>query len=212
MFAVKKMLTAAALALTAMHAGATTLSFQSAAAAGGGTDVNVVISDVTDLYGYNFSVNYNPLLQRVASTSAGNFLGAAGDTGIAELDAGLIFYAYGVLSGFVPGISGSGTLLSIHFDTLAAGVSPLTFSDVLFFDSNLGDIAVTALDGTLGTDATAVPEPTSALLLGIGGIAFLARRRGAAMKLAASSTRHASTWQNHSMYVPSSGSACVSIS
>lgn len=180
MLSFKKLITAAALMLAALHAGATpTLSFVSSAATGGGTDVDVVISNISDLYGYNFSVNYDPSLLSVGSVASGPFLGDAQTAfqGVAELDPGQIFFAYGSLYGFVPGISGSGTLLSFHVDALAPGVAALTFSDMLFLDSQLGDIAVSAVDGAIGAAPAAVPEPASALLLGIGAAALLGRRR-----------------------------------
>ena len=185
MFSLKKIITAAALSFAAMHAGATaTLSFQSTAATGGGTDVAVLVSGVTDLYAYNFSVNYDPTLLNAASMTPGSFLGAAADADVAEYDPGLIFYAFGSLTGPVAGISGSGTLMSFHFDTLGAGVSPLTFSDVVLVDSVGGEITSAFTDGTLAVGGD-VPEPASAALLAIGAVALLARRRGAAaLKLA----------------------------
>lgn len=180
MLSFKKLITAAALMLAALHASATpTLSFVSSAATGGGTDVDVVISNISDLYGYNFSVNYDPSLLSVGSVASGPFLGddKTALQGVADVAPGLIDYAYGTLYGFVPGISGSGTLLSFHVDALAPGVAALAFSDVLFLDSNLSDIAVTAVDGVIGAAPAAVPEPASALLLGIGAAALLGRRR-----------------------------------
>jgi hypothetical protein len=89
------------------------------------------------------------------------------------------------LLGAGSGVSGSGTLLSIHFDTLIPDISSLHFSDLVFLNSYANELDLTGVDGTVDTLAT-VPEPTSALLLGIGAIALLARRRGAfAQKLSA---------------------------
>lgn len=194
MFAVRKLMSAATLALAALHAqAAPVLTFSApAATSDASVDVAVQVSGMTDLSTYNVSVNFNPGILKFASLTEGAFLATAGagtDFGFADNDtAGLINYVFG--STFAPtGANGSGTLFTIHFDTLAAGMSALSFSDVLFLNSSPngdGDIAITAVNSALAvTAANAVPEPTSVLLLAIGGAAFLARRRGAAMKLAA---------------------------
>lgn len=186
MFALKKMITAAALSLAAMHAGATTLSFSTVPTAGG-ADVEVLISGVTDLAAYQFSVNFDPALVQIDGVSTGAFLGQAGTTFAdnGTIGDGTVAYVFNALIGAGPGASGSGTLLSIHFDTVAAGISALRFSDVLFLDSQFNDLVPVALNGAVGTAAD-VPEPASALLLGIGAVALVVRRRGAAaLELAA---------------------------
>lgn len=195
MFAVKKMITAAVLACAAMSAQAVpTLTFSTpAVTVGSSVDVDVNIADIADLYSYQFSVGFNANLLQVTSITGGSFLGATGAADQFVLDVnnvtGAITWAIGSLSGPMAGVNGSGGLITIHFDTLAAGTSLLNFSDVLFLDSSPdgeGDIAVTAVDSALtilpvvvvppGTD---VPEPATLLLLGVGGAAFMMRRNGA---------------------------------
>ena len=191
MFIWKKMMTAAVLAMASMHAYAVpTLTFSTPAVTNGSAvDVDVVVTDVADLFGYQFSIGFDPRLLQAGSVSSGPFLGTAGttfqDAGVLDNAAGTLSFAFGALIGAIPGASGSGTLLSMHFETLAAGTSFLTFSDILFLDSNSNDIAVSATNGALailpvivppGGD---VPEPSSALLLAAGVAAFAARRRAA---------------------------------
>ena len=69
---------------------------------------------------------------------------------------------------------------------LGAGESALKFSDVLFLDSNLNDIAVTALDTAVqtggGNSGSDVPEPASlACWPGAAAVAAARRRRAAAL-------------------------------
>ncbi|NHZ64087.1 PEP-CTERM sorting domain-containing protein [Massilia sp. CCM 8694] len=60
------------------------------------------------------------------------------------------------------------------FDTFGNGNAALTFSDVLFLDAKLNEIAVVADGGSVRV----VPEPGSFLLIGIGlAAAGVVRRR-----------------------------------
>ncbi len=200
MFALKKMITAAALTFAAISAQAVpTLTFSAPTVTNGSSvSVDVNVSDITDLSTYGLSIGYDASLLSFTSITEGSFLGNDTDFFVVSTSAaGLLEGILGLTFAEI-GATGNGTLFTINFGTLAAGNAFLNFSDLMFLNSDtdgLGDIAVTGVNGSVsilpvvvvppgpGTD---VPEPASALLLGIGAAAFLARRRGAAqLKLAA---------------------------
>ena len=191
MFALKKMITAAALTFAAISAQAVpTLTFSAPTVTNGSSvSVDVNVSDITDLSTYGLSIGYDASLLSFTSITEGSFLGNDTDFFVVSTSAaGLLEGILGLTFAEI-GATGNGTLFTINFGTLAAGNAFLNFSDLMFLNSDadgLGDIAVTGVNGSVsilpvvvvppgpGTD---VPEPASALLLGIGAAAFLARRR-----------------------------------
>lgn len=191
MFAVKKIITAAALTFAAISAqAAPTLTFSTpTVTTGGAVDVDFVATDFTDLNGYGLSITFNSSLLALTSVTTGAFMATGGTADF--------YYTVGSTLGVIDyitdglyesaGATGSGTLFTLHFNTLGAGTSAIGFTDLIAFDSNLADIAftatagsVTALPVVIDPPTGDVPEPASALLLGVGAAAFLARRRKAA--------------------------------
>jgi hypothetical protein len=142
--------------------------------------------DVVDLYAYQFSISFDPLLLSAQSIFEGSFLSSAGSTifvpGLIDNSVGIITFNAKVLSGPVSGASGDGTLLSVLFATLAVGTSSLNvIVDPLngdgFFDSSLVEITpITLTPGSQQIITTAVPEPTTLLLLGPAVVALHLRR------------------------------------
>lgn len=174
-----------ALLLGAASAGASAAAVLSVSAApnpavvGSTVDLSVLIDDVSDLYGYQFSLSFDPTVLRATSVSEGDFLGAGGATsaGVGGIDnaTGAVSYVYNLLLGPVAGVSGSGTLAHIRFDVIGIGSTPLTFGDVLFMDSHKADIDVRIAS----TPLQAVPEPATYLMLGVGLVGLAALRRRA---------------------------------
>lgn len=167
------------------------LSIDTGPAAQVGTTVtyDIEIADIADLYGYQFSINYDARYLRALNVTEGGFLATAGTTFGDVIDVtgtpGVISFVFNSLVGPVPGASGSGLLASLTFETIGVGNAALSFFDVLFLDSALGDIAGLTVRGGTGVVVTEpggpvdVPEPASYLLFGVGlaGAAAL-RRRG----------------------------------
>ncbi|MDO9072311.1 MAG: cohesin domain-containing protein [Rubrivivax sp.] len=187
--ACKQALAAAALGALAAAASAQTAPVLSLVATpspgivGSPVTVEVALTGVADLYAYQFSLAFDPSVVQAASVTEGALLPSGGTTffvgGSIDNTLGTISFTAGSLIGALPGVSGNGVLANIGFNVTTAGASPLTFSEVLLLDSNLLDLTVQVQNGTL---VTAIPEPGTWLLFGLGlaGVASLARRRAAA--------------------------------
>jgi general secretion pathway protein D len=161
-----------------------------AATQGSPFTVYISISNANDLFAFQLDLGFDPTLLSATSVSEGPFLQTAGATflapGLIDNTNGTITGIADALVGFVPGATGSGVLLAIDFDALAAGTSALTITNPLFLDSTLVDITTgMSVNGGAVTVAprSTVPEPAS-LSLALAGLAAMAalsrRRRGSA--------------------------------
>lgn len=154
-------------------------------AAGQTFTLSVDISGTTDLYGYQFDLGFNPTVLKVLSVSEGSFLPGGGATlfvpGTIDNIGGTVSDNADVLSGAVSGVSGSGDLLDVSFEALAAGSSSVEVFNVLALDSfGLGIPVTTSPASITVTGSLATPEPGSFLLLAtiaIWCLAALVRRR-----------------------------------
>ena len=117
--------------------------------------VNINISDVIDLYGWEFKLGWNATVLDVVEVYEGPFLKSVGDT----------FFTYKVnstasyiivdctLLGLVPGVSGNGTLATVKFYVKNVGDSVLDLYDTVLVDSNEQTILHTTVDGYYYTSA-----------------------------------------------------------
>jgi Cohesin domain len=145
---------------------------------GGTLSLSIGALDFSDLYGYQYTLNFDPALFRAVASREGAFLQTAGTTffdgGVIDNTSGAVSFVLGTVLGPGAGATGSGQLASFDFLALGPGAGTFGFSDALFIDSNLNAIPV-ALSSL---SVTAVPEPTILSLLAVGGLALLLRRRG----------------------------------
>lgn len=134
--------------------------------------VGVNISDVTDLYAWQFDIGFDPTILSALSVTEGPFLATGGTTvflaGTIDNVGGTITFNGDSLVGPIPGVTGSGELAEIQFQTLALGVSPVSLSNVFLLNSQPGLIDTTTADGSIEV----APEPSSVLLM-TGGLTLL---------------------------------------
>lgn len=139
------------------------------AVVGSSVAVDVRITDVTDLYAFQFSLSFDPALLQGRAATEGSFFGAGGNTffggGTVDNATGRIAYVIDTLLGQSPGVSGSGSLARIVFDVVAPGTSALSFANVLFLTSAQNDISLQIENSAI---TAAVPEPASLLLMALG--------------------------------------------
>jgi hypothetical protein len=145
-------------------------------------DVDVSIADIVGLYGYQFTLSFNPALLQATGNSEGLFLATGGETyydgGTVDNGLGTISFAFNTLLSDAPGASGSGNLAHYSFSVIGAGASVLSFSDVSFIGHNFNDLAPLANSLLVQTvDGADVPEPAGYMLLGVGLVGLMATRR-----------------------------------
>ncbi|KQW48235.1 MULTISPECIES: cohesin domain-containing protein [unclassified Roseateles] len=173
------------LALLAAPVSATTLSFTASPApvpVGDAFTLDVRVADAPDLYAFQFDIAFDPALMQAGAVLEGSYLSAGGGAtffipGDIDNSAGTVSFTANTLVGPGPGISGGGLLVQLSFQALAPGQAGLAFSNVVLLDSAFAEIASTPINGAI--TITAVPEPASFALFGLGlaALAAGARRR-----------------------------------
>ena len=122
-----------------------------------GTDesftMNITVSDVSGLYGWEGQLFYDSSILSCLSASEGPFLKNAGGTYFNvsitndfDTTRGRI-KAFNTLLGQIPGVDGSGVLLTVTFLTKALGISLLDIESVILADVNSNTLPHTEVDG-----------------------------------------------------------------
>jgi hypothetical protein len=136
--------------------------------------VDVNISNVADLYAFQFDLGFNASVFSATFAGEGALLPAAGATffipGAIDNAGGSILSTADTLLSAVPGANGGGTLAVFDFTAIGSGTSPITLSNVLLLDSKLNSLSASVRDGSVAVSP--VPEPSS-LLLFLAGLAGL---------------------------------------
>jgi hypothetical protein len=149
--------------------------------------ISVTISNVPDLYGWEFRLNWTTTLVDAVNVVEGPFLKAGGSTFFTfkvNATAGRMVVDCTLL-GSVLGVSGTGTLATITFYAKNVGQSPLNLYDVILVNSSEQLIPSQATGGyayvTYGHDlaVTAVNfSPTAVLAGGLVGINATVENQG----------------------------------
>ena len=146
--------------------------------------VDVGISGVSDLYGWQFDLDFTPGVLSAGSVTEGSFLAGGGATffigGVADNIGGAVTANADTLLTAISGVSGTGTLASFDFTAGSGGTGTFTLSNALLLDSSLSpiDASLTGAAVTV-TPSTSVPEPATDGLLALA-LATLAMRSGRA--------------------------------
>jgi len=125
--------------------------------AGGETfSLDVHITNVVDLFAFQFDLVFNPAVLAAVNVIEGSFLGGCGPAfcffSLDNLDSITVI---DTLTGPGPGATGSGLLATVDFLARAPGSSAVELANVLVLDSNLNPIS-------------AVPEPSTIVFLSTG--------------------------------------------
>jgi LysM repeat protein/energy-converting hydrogenase Eha subunit A len=136
--------------------------------------IQIRINDVTDLYGVDVRLTYNPAVVEVvdANTSAPGVQIASGDlpdvgsgngyvqVNSVDVDTGTISYA-AIRINPAPAQSGSGTIASVTFRGKAAGTSPVTLVSVVLSDATAKQITALPVSGQITVTCQGTPAPTA---------------------------------------------------
>jgi hypothetical protein len=134
--------------------------------------IDINISNVSDLYGWEFKLGWNESLLDLVSVAEGPFLQSGGNT----------FFTYflntteehivvdDTLEGPISGVNGSGTLATVTFNTIGVGKCPLNLYNVTLLDSETPAQPISC--SVVGGDGNFTPD-VPAIIAGSGRVPYL---------------------------------------
>jgi hypothetical protein len=129
--------------------------------------LDVMATNVFDVYAFQFDVVWNPSLLRADLVTEGDFLQLAGSTifdgGTIDNSAGTITLLFDTLTGATPGASGTGVVATLSFTPVGEGISPVQLANLFVLDSSLNDAGVAGAEGSVSV----VPEPGTWAMVGL---------------------------------------------
>lgn len=144
--------------------------------------VNVSVSNVTDLFAFEFDLIFDPsVLSAQSVTEGGYFLsnGVSFSPGTIDNTAGTISFIGDSLSGPGPGASDT-LLVTALFTAIAPGSTQVSPENIILLDSNLSSIAASTSASMVNVSGVPTPEPDSLGLVGgmisVGLLAIRKRR------------------------------------
>jgi hypothetical protein len=149
--------------------------------------VDVAISNVSDLYGYQFDLGFNPSVLQAVSSAEGPFLATGGSTffipGTNDNLGGTVLATADTLLTAINGVNGSGELAVFTFDAIGTGTSTFAIQNETLLNSGLNVVSDLTKTGSVTVSpVVAAPEidaasTGSALTLLMGGLAIMRGRR-----------------------------------
>jgi hypothetical protein len=156
----------------------------STANVGNSLTLDVDISNVTNLYAFQFDLSFAPGTLSSVSIVEGSFLPTVGATffvpGTIDNVGGTVASTADTLLGPGPGVNGGGTLAILTLTGLVPGTSSIGLSNVMLLNSSLGPISTSLQNGSVMVSGMApTPEPNSSVLFitGISLLGFVLLRR-----------------------------------
>jgi hypothetical protein len=120
--------------------------------------VNINVSNVVDLYGWQTGITFNPNVLECTGFYEGEFLKRSNETTLflehvmdMNNTLGIVYFRGSCILGPKPGINGSGQLAYVDFTSVGIGISDFHLTDVVLLNTKLEEIAFEIIE-TLTVD------------------------------------------------------------